>query len=945
MKQRCIEQLGMTETNSLCSGNNLQVSVKKNASKFISWQLLIALGITGTLTLVGSSALAQSNIVPDNTLGVGENSQVIPNFNGLPIEAITGGAQRGQNLFHSFAEFNVAVGRGAYFLPDAAIENILARVTGVNPSEILGTLGTIGGSQPNLFLINPNGIIFGENSKLDVGGSFVATTANAVGLGDTGRFSASEPDSSNLLDINPDVLFYNRLSNQAEIVNRSTAIFPVLFFSFNGLPLDFGLQVAEGESLLLLGGDVRLEGGRLRAPGGRVDLGGLSAPGTVGLNADSGNLSLSFPDDVARADVSLTNGAQMRTIAGGNGSIAINAQTVDILGESVLFAGIEPGNGSVDSKAGDIEINATETVGVRIIAADRVRFDGVGSNGLSSGAFSAVEAEAVGDGRDLEITTGSLEVTNGAILSASTSGQGNAGGVKINATDRVRFDGVGSNGTSSGAFSAVEAGAIGNGSDLEITTGSVEVTNGAILSASTSGQGNAGGVRIRANDTVRFDGVGSNQQSSGAFSSVEAGAVGNGSDLEITTGSVEVTNGAILSASTSGQGNAGGVRIIAAERVLFDGVGNNGTSSGAFSSVEASAVGNGSDLEINTGSLEVTNGAQLSARTSGKGDAGGVRIRATDTVRFDGVGSNQQSSGAFSGVAAGAVGDGKDIEITAGSLSLTDASITSESQGNGTAGNITINTRHNLETNRSSISATTLSGDGGNITLGVGDLLLMRDNSKISTSAGVAGAGGDGGDITIGADFVVGVSRENSDITANAFNGSGGNITITTQAIFGLQFRDRLTPLSDITASSEFGLDGTFILNLLFPIDVTQGLVDLPSNLVDATKLIDRRCTPGDSFRQSSFYITGRGGIPQNPTEMLDADATVSNWVTLDSFEENGDDTNSNTNPTSSNSQQIIEAQGIVRTPDGQLYLAAEVPTVTPHGQWIPAVDCYTFRN
>jgi filamentous hemagglutinin family protein len=87
------------------------------------------------------------------------------------VEAIGGGAQRGQNLFHSFQEFNVSEARGAFFFsPDAAIQNILARVTGGNRSEILGVLGTFGNSQPNLFLVNPNGIIFGGNAQLNVGG-------------------------------------------------------------------------------------------------------------------------------------------------------------------------------------------------------------------------------------------------------------------------------------------------------------------------------------------------------------------------------------------------------------------------------------------------------------------------------------------------------------------------------------------------------------------------------------------------------------------------------------------------------------------------------------------------------------------------------------------------------------------------------------------------------
>ncbi len=614
-------------------------------------QLGIVLGVSSVVIFSGNPALAQSNIVPDNTLGVGENSIVIPNLFGLPIELITGGAQREQNIFHSFTEFNIAVGRGTYFLsPDAAIQNILARVTGSNPSEILGTLGTIGGSEPNLFLINPNGIIFGEDSKLDVGGSFMATTANAIGLGDTGRFSASEPDSSNLLNINPDVLFYNRLSNRAEIVNRSTAILPVLIFSLNGLPFNTGLQVTEGKSLLLLGGDVRLDGGILRVPGGRVELGGLSEPGTVELNADGNNFSLSFPDNVARADVSLTNGAGIVGLAGDDGSIAINARTVDILESSFLLTGIGTDLGAVGSKAGDIEIKATETVTI------------------SESSFIANVILGIGDGGDIDITTGSLEVTNGAQLTASTFGEGNAGDVRINATDSVRFDRF------SRASSDIASGAVGNGGDIDITTGSLEVTNGASLFARTFGEGNAGNVKIRATDRVHFDGFGTI-----ASSGVVPGAMGNGSNLEIITSSLEVTNGAILAASnlgegnagsieifidslevtngarllTSGEGKAGDIKITATNTVHFDGFGSDGFPSGAFTSVLPGTVGDGGDIEIITGSLEVTNGAELFARTFGEGNAGSIKISATDIVRFDGVGSNGLPSGAFTSAGTG----------------------------------------------------------------------------------------------------------------------------------------------------------------------------------------------------------------------------------------------------------------------------------------------------
>ena len=102
---------------------------------------------------------------------------------------IRGGERRGNNLFHSFSQFNVDSGATVLFV-DPGVTNILSRVTGTDSSNILGTLGVSGGNA-NLFLMNPNGIIFGPNARLDLRGSFVATTANAIQFGDQGFFSAS----------------------------------------------------------------------------------------------------------------------------------------------------------------------------------------------------------------------------------------------------------------------------------------------------------------------------------------------------------------------------------------------------------------------------------------------------------------------------------------------------------------------------------------------------------------------------------------------------------------------------------------------------------------------------------------------------------------------------------------------------------------------------------
>ncbi|MCG5060030.1 MAG: filamentous hemagglutinin N-terminal domain-containing protein [Limnoraphis sp. WC205] len=161
----------------------------------------------------------QALVIPDRTLG-NENSVVVPdqNIRGIDSDRIDGGAVRGCNLFHSFQEFNVDEGRGVYFSNPDNIVNILSRVTGDNISQILGTLGVLGNA--NLFLINPNGIVFWPNARLDVGGSFFATTADGILFENGFEFAASNPQAPPLLTINMP-LELNIRENPGTMVNQT----------------------------------------------------------------------------------------------------------------------------------------------------------------------------------------------------------------------------------------------------------------------------------------------------------------------------------------------------------------------------------------------------------------------------------------------------------------------------------------------------------------------------------------------------------------------------------------------------------------------------------------------------------------------------------------------------------------------------------------------------
>ncbi|KAM3105899.1 hypothetical protein [Phormidesmis sp. 146-33] len=200
-------------------------------------------------------------------------------------------------------------------------------------------------------------------------------------------------------------------------------------------------------------------------------------------------------------------------------------------------------------------------------------------------------------------------------------------------------------------------------------------------------------------------------------------------------------------------------------------------------------------------------------------------------------------------------------------------------------------------------------------------VLLLRNGALVSTNAGTAQAGGNGGNITFNGDFIVAVPQENSNISANAFSGRGGNVRITTQGLFGIEPRSAETALSDITASSQFGISGTIALNTP-DVDPSRGLVQLATELQDTSGLIASGC-PADEG--NSFSITGNGGLPEDPRQPL-----MGNGVWLDDRTPNQSQTSEPQTPTTiapQASEKIVEAQGWIRDRNGQVTLVATHPS------------------
>ncbi|TFI51684.1 filamentous hemagglutinin N-terminal domain-containing protein [Mastigocladus laminosus UU774] len=968
-----------------------------------------------TVASLASITTATAQITPDSSLGA-ESSVVNPNVvNG--IDLITGGATRGSNLFHSFQEFNIGAGRGAYFSNPANITNILTRVTGGNPSNILGRLGVLGNA--NLFLLNPKGIFFGSNASLDLrGGSFFGTTADSV-LFDNFEFSASNPQPVPQLTINIPIGLRFR-DNPGNITNNAGT---------------FGLGVESGKTLALVGGNVSLDGGIAYAPGGRVELGGLSQAGTIGLNPDG---SLSFPSTVARGNISITNGAFVDVRGGG--SIAVNAQNLGIWGDSFLVAGIDSELDSIVSQGGDIDIYATDIVSisdqsliynavfpegigdagdiniitrslsltngaqlvignfglgnagdVNILASDGVALDGSGKDGFSTGIFNNLRQEALGNTGDINIATGSLSLTNGAVLYSSTFGKGNAGNITINALNTINFDGT--QGFPGGVFSIVGAGGQGNSGDINITsgeslsltngsqissfirdagignagniqiaTGSLFITDGGELSTSSLGNGNAGSIFIRATDTVALTGAGSNVFSTSGSASAPVisiklddqnrptitrvldqqtkfpDATGNSGNINIQTSLLSVTDGARLTTSTSVRGDAGNIGIVAST-IKFSGTDAKNSPSGAFSAVESGAVGRGGTINIKTSELTVDNGAQLVANTSGVGNAGFVKIDATDKVVLDGLGSDRSPSGIFTAVDSSGQGDGGTIYINTDSLFVKNgAQLSADARGQGNAGNLELRTNSLLELdNQGKITAQSVTGRGGDIKITTNDLVLLRRNSLISATS--EGQNGIDGNITINTPFLVAFPSENSDIVATGSGRSAGsNVRINALGIFGIEYQPQLTPQSDIVATGSVGL---FTLNTQ---EVGQVLPELPQNPTDPTQQIAQNpCQKGSG---SSFTVTGRGGLPSSPS-----DGFSNNETRVDLVEPVASSSNSQAATTNepliltNTNKPIIPAQGWIFNSKGEVVLTAYDPTTTNTAQRSskPTAACPAF--
>jgi filamentous hemagglutinin family protein len=883
----------------------------------------------------------------------------------------------------------------AFFNNGLQIQNILTRVTGNSVSNIDGLMSANGTA--NLFLLNPNGISFGVNATLNLGGSFVASTASSLVFADGTVFSA-KPDTSTppLLSISvPLGLQYG--TNPGKIVVQGNGQGTRLTTDL--IDTDFGLRVQPNQTLALIGGDVSLEGATLKTAGGRIELGSVAGQGLVSLTPTNKGWTFAYQGVSTLGDIQmsqqaivdasglgsgdiqvwgrrimLTGGSSIEASTLGEqpgGTLAANAtESVEVIGTSAdgqlpsaLFAFVYPG---ASGKVGDMTIN-TNTLLVRdgaqvgdvtlgegdggnltVNASQGVQVIGRSADGQNgSGLTVSSQRGSSGKAGNLTINTDTLLVRDGAAVSANTFGQGDGGNLTVNASNQVQVIGRSADGkNSSGLYASTEPGASGNAGNLTINTGTLLVRDGAQVGAGTFDEGDGGNLTVNASNQVQVIGRSAdNQYSSGLYASAELGANGKAGNLTINTGTLLVRDGAQVSAGTFAEGDGGNLTVNASNQVQL--IGRSADSQYASIlgvSNQPGASGKAGDLTINTGTLLVRDGAAVSVSTFAEGDGGNLIVKAEQQVQLIGTSADgRYPSALFANAQAGASGKAGDLTINTDTLLVRDGATVTVSHPTGQAGNMTIEA-NSMRLNRGSLLAQTAKSSpegGANITLKGLDLLRMDNESLISANALDQA---NGGNITIDSILIVATpptGSNGSDITANAGKGNGGAVNITTQGLYGIEFRPKLTPKNDITVSSEFGVNGTF--QLITPgVDPTRGLANLPTQVVDASNQIVQSCTPGKAAsQQNSFVVTGSGGLPPSPDEPLSLDAVWVDWGTRPPGKEHQSSPAISPKATRTTPAPLVEAQGWVINDTGEVELTADTPTTTPHSSWHRPVTCH----
>lgn len=881
----------------------------------------VSTAFSAVIVVMGMSLSAQAEVITDGSLGA-TTALTGPNF--LINEGL--GQVSGGNLFHSFSGFSLTSSETATFTGASSINNIIARVTGSSFSSIDGTIDTSAYASANLFLMNPNGIMFGSNATLNVNGSFHATTADYIKSSNGETFFA-DPSASSVLSAATPSDFGFLSSNPAGISLAGT------FFNF---------EVPDGETLSLIGGDIDIDSSVVNIFGGRINLAAVGSAGEVGLEAND----LTMTGFTSLGDINLVNGSLLRVdgapsgdiyIRGGNftmndsiidaevvggstaggvididlagtfelyhsnwqngirsrsfssgtaGSINISADTIHVIDGSIITAAESSGDaGALNLQANTILLENFATISSDTFSGGDAGALTVTANDLTLNDIASINSDTYGfgDAGDVTVTADHLVMTGSSYITSDSLGFGDAADVQVTATNIEMYDnsfiasdayesGVGGNVMVNGDVIVLNGDSRISSNSYDFGDGGDVIVNGGLITMNDSGQissdgqyfGNSGSVIVTADD-VAMNGT--------SYISSDGEFFGNAGSVSVTANnSIVLNDSSRISSDNDFLGFGGAVSVTSASLTLND-------SSRISATAKDGAFFDAGDISINVGNLSLNDSSSIASTNGGFGSGGTVDITTTGGISISGNANiNTDTSGS---------GDGGTVNIVAGgALSMNGGSITTDTSYIGNGGSINVTASDIAMSNGALISAVSTGAGSGN----AGDINLMpvssltMDNSFITTEAESA----DGGNINIFTRDLVylhdsaitttvrsGVGNggninidptfvilDNSQIIANAFGGNGGNINIVADYFI-------TTPGSLVQASSQLGIDGNVTIDAV-QTDISGDLTELPANYLNATALLRQPCA-ARTLQRSSLIVAGRGALPTAPGAMLGA--------------------------------------------------------------------------
>ncbi len=645
------------------------------------------------------------------------------------------GKVSGSNLFHSFGEFNIQAGERATFSGPNSIANILSRVTGGNQSFINGILAsTI--PEANLYLLNPAGVLFGAGASLDVQGSFHVSTADYL------RFSDG-------------VEFHADLSKGSTLTVAEPAAFGFLGNNPASITIDQGLlNVHEGETLSVIGGDINIMGGILVAPGGRVNIASVASHGEVVSNVSGDTPDLQIDSFSDLGDVNLSQGAHIYAAGKGGGTVIIRGGRFVMNNSSINASTVGPAVGSLVGELG---------AGVDIQVAEDVMLDN--RSKIKTNVLSGVLA-GIGSG-GVHVKANSLEVANSSEISSfvimkTKSTEDKVGDIDVDA-NKVLIRDRGLVQTNTMLF--VYSGDISSG-DINVDAGSLEVRDGAMIKTKAFFEGNAGDIVLNS-DSILLSNINVGGNLTAITSETHILSTGTAGDVTVTSGSLKILGGGNteISSVTKGFGDGGKVKLDIDKDFFMSGSIENLT--GIFANTFAH--GNGGGIELYAKNINITT-SSLQSRTASFGGTGNIKIITGSLALVDG--GALYADGIF-----GLGGAGGNIEVTADSISVSGFENHSDPFGQGftgiftvtaenkaSAGSVTLTTDNLIMTQRGQIASYSEgSGNGGNVEIteknrGSGSVQLLDGSQVVANAFG----SGDAGSIIVDVDslLVSGVNRD-----------------------------------------------------------------------------------------------------------------------------------------------------------------------------------------